>query len=117
MTDLLFAGARTALAAAGEAIDRLQERYSAAKAATDKANAEQGERAAEIDAHKKRLAELTMRQTAEMEARRQEIANRENVVGAREREVEEKARRAEARMRDAENRAADLSNRLHGHAA
>jgi hypothetical protein len=114
MSDLLFAGARTALAAAGAAIDRLQERYSAAKAATDKANAEQGERTAEIDAHKKRLAELTMRQTAEMEARRRELANRENAVGEREREAERKVKWATEHEATISRRAADLAQRYRG---
>jgi chromosome segregation ATPase len=113
----IFAGARATLAAAGQALDQLEARYSAARAATDKANAEQGERAAELAAHKAHLAELTMRQLAEQETRRREIANRENAVGERERIVEEKDQRLIARERTLESRLADLSARIHGHAA
>jgi chromosome segregation ATPase len=117
MSDLLFAGARSALAAVDKALDALEQRYAAARSAVDKANAEQGERAREIDAHKKHLAELTMAQTAEMEARRRELAGRESAVAEREKAADEKFQRAEAQMRAVEHRAADLSNRLHGHAA
>jgi chromosome segregation ATPase len=115
MSDLLFAGARAALAAVDKAIDSLEARYSAARAAIDKANAEQGERAAELAAHKAHLAELTMSQVAEQEARRRDIANRENAVATREREVEEKDQRLTARERTLESRLSDLSARIHSH--
>jgi chromosome segregation ATPase len=117
MSELIFAGVRSGLAAVSAALDSLEQRYTAARAATDKANAEQGERAAELAAHKAALAELTLRQRNEQEARRRELASRESALAEREKAAEEKAQRAEAQMRMAEMRAADLSNRLHGHAA
>jgi hypothetical protein len=107
----IFAGARASLAAAGAAIDQAEARYSAARAATDRANVEQGERAAELAAHKAALAELTMRQVAEQEARRREIANRENAVGEREREAEAKVKWATEHEATISRRAADLAQR------